>query len=87
MALHSSIAPSVSGKLLLSASLYSHESCEEDIVHTSMLDSTNEMDNTKVIVQDCKSLFAIALRHIFMKNLSQTSLKYYLQEMMFHINY
>ena len=34
--------------------LYSRESCEEDMVHTSMLDCTNEMDNTKLIYKTAK---------------------------------
>ena len=34
--------------------LYSPKSCEEDMIHTSMLDSTNEMDNTKLIYKTAK---------------------------------
>ena len=64
--------------------LYSPESCEEDMVHISMVDTM------RWTIQRCytrlQSLFAITLRHILMKSLSQTLLKCPLQETMFHLN-
>ena len=34
--------------------LYSPESCEEDMVHISMVDTTSEMDNTKMLYKTAK---------------------------------
>ena len=50
--------------------LYSSESCEEHMVHTSMLYSTNEMDNAKLIYKTAKLIRNSIKTHLHEKSQS-----------------